>query len=129
MVLREPLRVGPLRVATAPGAVRAFRRETGWDELDGPPPASFPVIWLREKAIGEIFRAAALDGGAPVHESQRFDYEIPLETGRTYELMVVLRREDEPSRLIVEGEISDLDGRRVGSLVSVMRLVDLGAAS
>jgi hypothetical protein len=64
-----------------------------------------------------------------VHESQGFDYDKPLETGRSYDLMVVLRREEAPARLIVEGEISDLDGRRVGSLVSVMRLVDLGAAS
>ena len=45
-----------------------------------PPPASFPVVWMRLPEIGEPIRAAAQEVGLPVHEAQHFDYARPLET-------------------------------------------------
>jgi hypothetical protein len=117
-------RAGPLRVTTSLEAIRAFRRETGWADLDGPPPAAFPVVWMRMPEIGEPIRAAAQEVGLPVHEAQHFDYERPLETGRDYDLMLELRRESEPMRLIATAEVFDLDGALVARIVSTLRLID-----
>ncbi len=117
-------RAGPLRVAASPEDVRAFRRETGWSEADGPPPASFPVVWMRMKEIGEPIRAAAQAVGLPVHEAQNFDYARPLATGEDYDLMLELRRQSDPARLIATAEIFDLAGVFVARVVSTMRLID-----
>ena len=117
-------RAGPLRVTASPEAIRAFRRETGWAELDGPPPASFPVVWMRMPEIGDPIRAAAQEVGLPVHESQHFDYARPLEAGRDYELMLEMRREAEPMRLIATAEVFELDGAFVARIVSTLRLID-----
>jgi hypothetical protein len=117
-------RAGPLRVSISPEAVRRFRRETGWGEADGPPPASFPVVWMRLPEIGGPIRAAAEEIGLPVHEAQHFDYARPLETGRDYDLMLELRREADPARLIATAEVFDLDGVFVARIVSILRLID-----
>jgi hypothetical protein len=117
-------RAGPLRVAASPEAIRAFRRETGWAEADGPPPASFPVVWMRLPEIGEPIRAAAEEIGVPVHEAQQFDYVRPLEAGRAYQLMLEMRRESEPLRLVATAEVFDLDGAPVARIVSTLRLID-----
>jgi hypothetical protein len=117
-------RAGPLRVAASPEAVRLFRGQTGWRELDGPPPASFPVVWMRLPEIGDPIRAAAQQVGLPVHEAQHFDYARPLETGRDYDLMLELRRENDPARLIATAEVFDLDGGFVARIVSILRLID-----
>lgn len=117
-------RAGPLRVATPAEAVRAFRRETGWANEDGPPPASYPVVWMRLPEIGEPIRAAAQEVGMPVHEAQHFDYLRPLETGASYDLMLELRRELEPPRLIATAEVFDLAGVLVARVVSTLRLID-----
>jgi hypothetical protein len=117
-------RAGPLRVSVSPEAVRLFRRETGWGEADGPPPASFPVVWMRLPEIGGPIRAAAEEIGLPVHEAQHFDYARPLETGRDYDLMLELRRETGPARLIATAEVFDLDGVFVARVASTLRLID-----
>lgn len=122
-------RAGPLRVVTSPEAVRAFRRETGWTDEDGPPPASFPVVWMRLPEIGEPIRAAAQDVGLPVHEAQHFDYVRPLETGASYDLMLELRREKVPPRLIATAEVFDLSGDFVARVSSTLRLIDPAAAA
>jgi hypothetical protein len=117
-------RAGPLRVTTSLEAVRRFRSETGWGEADGPPPASFPVVWMRLPEIGEPIRAAAQKIGLPVHEAQHFDYQRPLATGRDYNLMLELRGERDPARLIATAEVFELDGTFVARIVSTLRLID-----
>lgn len=117
-------RAGPLRVSASPEAVAAFRRETGWREVEGPPPASFPVVWMRLPEIGEPIRKAAEEIGLPVHEAQQFDYARPLVTGRVYELWLEMRREVDPLRLIATAEVFDLDGGFVARIVSTLRLID-----
>jgi hypothetical protein len=121
-------RAGPLRVSAAPEAIRAFRRETGWSDAEErdllPPPASFPVVWMRLPEIGEPIRAAAAEIGLPVHEAQTFAYERPLESGRDYDLMLELRRENAPARLIATAAVFDLDGAFVARIVSTLRLID-----
>jgi len=117
-------RAGPLRVSASIDAIRAFRRRTGWDEADGPPPAAFPVVWMRLPEIGDPIRIAAQEVGLPVHEAQHFDYVRPLEAGRDYDLMLELRRENQPARLIATAEVFDLDGVCVARIVSTLRLID-----
>ncbi|MCI4679736.1 hypothetical protein K9U39_19155 [Rhodoblastus acidophilus] len=117
-------RAGPLRVFTPAEAVRAFRRETGWRDENGPPPASFPVVWMRLPEIGEPIRAAAQEVGLPVHEAQHFDYVRPLETDASYDLMLELRRESDPMRLIATAEVFDLSGAFVARVISTLRLID-----
>ncbi len=117
-------RAGPLRVSASPDAIRAFRRQTGWGEADGPPPAAFPVVWMRLPEIGDPIRAAAQEVGLPVHEAQQFEYARPLETGRDYDLMLELRRENQPARLIATAEVFDLDGVFVARIISTLRLID-----
>ncbi len=122
-------RAGPLRVATPAEAVRAFRRETGWRDEDGPPPASFPVVWMRQPEIGEPIRAAAQEVGLPVHEAQQFDYVRPLEIDASYDLMLEMRRQSDPMRLIATAEIFDLSGAFVARVVSTLRLIDPATVS
>jgi hypothetical protein len=122
-------RAGPLRVATPAEAVRAFRRETGWRDEDGPPPASFPVVWMRQPEIGEPIRAAAQEVGLPVHEAQQFDYVRPLEIDASYDLMLEMRRQSDPMRLIATAEIFDLSGVFVARVVSTLRLIDPATVS
>lgn len=122
-------RAGPIRVSAPAEVVRAFRRETGWREEDGPPPASFPVVWMRQPEIGEPIRAAAQEIGLPVHEAQHFEYERPLETGRSYDLMLEMRRQSDPMRLIATATIFDLSGAFVARVVSTLRLIDPATVS
>ncbi len=122
-------RAGPLRVCAQADVVRAFRRETGWRDEDGPPPASFPVVWMRLPEIGEPIRAAAQEIGLPVHEAQHFDYARPLETGRCYDLLLEMRRQSDPMRLIATAEIFDLSGAFVARVTSTLRLIDPATVS
>ena len=124
-------RAGPLRVSASPEAIRAFRRQTGWGEAEEldllPPPAAFPVVWMRLPEIGDPISAAAQEVGLPVHEAQHFEYVQPLEAGRDYDLMLELRRENQPARLIATAEVFDLDGVFVARIVSTLRLIDPNA--
>jgi hypothetical protein len=120
-------RAGPLRVWTARESVRAFRRETGWREENGVVPLSFPVVWMKIPEIGEPIRAAAQETGLPVHEAQQFDYLEPLQLDTAYDLMLELRREADPPRLVASAEIHTTDGVLVGRVVSTLRLIDPSA--
>jgi hypothetical protein len=117
-------RAGPLRVSVSPEAVRRFRHETGWGEAEGPPPASFPVVWMRLPEIGGPIRAAAEEIGLPVHEAQHFDNARLMVTPADKELRSVLRREADPARLIATAEVFDLDGVFVARVASILRLID-----
>jgi hypothetical protein len=79
---------------------------------------------MRMPEIGEPIRAAAEEVGLPVHEAQHFDYVRPLETGASYDLMLELRRENDPARLVATAEIFDLSGVYVARVVSTLRLID-----
>ena len=107
-------RAGPVRVTTNKEVVRAFRRETGWREEVGAVPLSFPVVWMKSPEIGNSIRDAAQEVGAPVHEAQEFYYNEPLQIDEVYDLMLELRREMNPQRLIAIAEISGADGKSVG---------------
>jgi len=116
-------RAGPVRVTTAVESVRAFRRETGWRDEDDTVPLSFPVVWMKSPEIGEPVRAAAQAIGLPVHEAQMFEYAQLLEIDRTYDLMLELRREGDPPRLVASAQIFTPDGTNVGIVVTTLRLI------
>ena len=119
--------MGPLRATASPDVVAAFRLATGWRDADGPPPASFPVIVMNLPEIGGAVRAAAEEVGLPVHEAQHFEYVRPIRLGESYDLMLEFRREQEPARLIVKADVFDIEGARVGRIVSTLRLIDPAA--
>ncbi len=79
---------------------------------------------MRLPEFGDPIRAAAQEVGLPVHEAQQFEYVRPLEAGRDYDLMLELRRENQPARLIATAEVFDLDGVFVARVVSTLRLID-----
>lgn len=116
-------RFSPIFVTASPEAVREFRRETGWQAAEGPPPASFPAVWLREPAIREKIRSMAGGFGVPVHESQHFVYAQPLQTGETYALTLEARREAEPPRLSIAAEVRETQGALIAEVFLVLRLV------
>jgi hypothetical protein len=120
-------RAGPVRVTTSRETVRAFRREAGWRAEDGAVPLSFPVVWMKIPEIGGAISDAAREVGAPVHESQEFQYKECLQIDEVYDLMLELRRETEPQRLIATAEILAEDGRSVGTVVTTIRLVSAEA--
>lgn len=110
-----------LRVAVEAEAVRGFRRTAGWAG-DGPPPAAFPALWLREPALNNFLRAATPPGLVPVHEAQKFCYVRPLEIGADYDVTVELARENTPERLIATARIFAVDGAAVGEMIVTLRL-------
>lgn len=101
------LRLGPIPVRASVKEVAAFRRETGAPESANLP-FTYPVRWLTHPNIRAAGAALIdMDGWVPIHESQSFDYECPLDLDVDYQMMVELTRELEPSRLILRAEIGD----------------------
>lgn len=117
------LRSGPVRVTTARDAVREFRRETGWRHDDGDVPLSFPVVWMKSPEIQEPILLAAQEVGLPVHESQEFHYAEPLLVDAAYDLMLELKCESEPARLVATAQIFTPEGKSIGRIVSILRLI------
>jgi hypothetical protein len=120
-------RFGPILVTVSPEAVLEFRRETGWASAEGPPPASFPVVWLQEPAIRQKIRSMTEGFGLPVHVAQQFVYAQPLQTGQTYMLTLDATREADPLRLSIAGEIREPEGALVAEVFSVLRLAQAPA--
>jgi len=103
-------RVGPLTVRAGAAEVDAFRRATFEAPSEKGVPFSFPVRWFTHPMI----RAAGAELGdstpwVPIHESQSFDYERPLEIDVDYRMMIDITRESEPARLILRAEITGME--------------------
>lgn len=120
--------LGPIRVRVEKDRVAAFCRETGFEErADGVVPVCFPSVWLSLPEVhGAILRQFTGGDVVPLHESQSFDCRLPLRSGESYDLMVILRREKTPSRLVVDGEVSTLEGSLCVRAQTGLRLVTRG---
>jgi hypothetical protein len=124
MMAEPALELAPMRVAVDAGRAAAYARETGGAGAPDAAPLSYPAIWLTAPAIHDaIERICAEAQSVPVHEQQRFFYEAPLLAGAAYDLRVVLRREDKPARLVIEGRVETPAGALVGRVETRLRLV------
>ncbi len=102
--------VGPLAVRASVAEVEAFRDATFDGARDKAVPFTFPVRWFAHPMI----RAAGAELGGtepwvPIHESQSFDYDRPLQVEIDYRMMVEIIREIEPARLILRAEIGGME--------------------
>jgi hypothetical protein len=116
--------LGTFVVRAGAAEAAAFAREAGSDERAVP--FTFPVRWLARPD----FQAAAAemignDRWVPIHESQSFDYRAPLAVDTDYEMTVAMKREIEPSRVILLAGIGAAGEAPRLSMEMVLRIVPL----
>jgi hypothetical protein len=112
------------RVVVDAARAAAYARETGLPPRPDTAPLAYPAIWLTEPQIYDAVQRICLESDCvPVHEQQRFFYDAPLRAGQTYDLEVAMRREPTPPRLHIEARIQTPDGRAVGRVETILRLV------
>jgi hypothetical protein len=116
--------LGPFLVRTDPAAVTAFARETGApaDRV----PFTFPVRWLARPEL----QAAAVEiigdvNWVPIHESQSFDYHAPLSLNMDYEMSVTMKRELEPSRIVVFAHVGPSGDAIHVRMEMILRIIPL----
>ena len=124
MTVESPLELPVLRVRIDAARAAEFAREAGFDVNHGAAPLSYPALWLAtptiHAAIAELCERA---DSVPVHESQLFSYELRLHFDLDYDLLVKLRREEKPPRLVVEASLATPGGAPVGRFETKLRLV------
>ena len=114
----------PMEVAVDAGLAASFARETGVRLEGDAAPIAYPAVWLAQPRLRDrVAQICAEADALPVHESQRFAYAAPLRQGVRYLLAIAARREAEPSRLVLDATLSDLQGAAVGRIETVLRLV------
>ncbi len=120
--------LGPLRVRVDPARAAEFAREIGFASSSDKAPLSYPAVWLSEPQIrAAIERLCAEADSLPLHESQRFAYDAPLQVGVDYDLLVSIRREENPPRLAIEARLATLDDAPVGRIETLLRLAPRSA--
>jgi hypothetical protein len=126
------IRLGPIRVSTDPDSVARYRREIGFDESCGNvAPAAYPIVWLSCAEIAAAIREELRGGeeALPVHESQSFRYFEPLRVGEAYDLTVLMRRESEPARIVLNATVTTLSGEARAHSETVLRIVSRAAST
>lgn len=119
--------VGPLTVRADAAEIEAFRREALGAAGGAPVPFTFPVRWFTHPEIrsASFAELASLEPWVPIHESQSFDYERPLEPDTDYRMTVEITREHDPARLILRAEIGAASGAdiclRVEMILRIIR--------
>ena len=122
--------VGPLTVQASAAEVEAFRGATFDGARDKAIPFTFPVRWLAHPMI----RAAGAELGGtepwvPIHESQSFDYDRPLQVDIDYRMTVEIIRETQPARLILHAEIGGMEnGAACLRLEMILRIIPTPSA-
>jgi|SRR5579863_1537873 len=118
--------LGPFSVRAAAAEVAVFARET---EAPGDRvPVTFPIRWLARPDL----QAAAIDmiGDAhwvPIHESQSFDYHAPLALETDYAMDVTMKREEEPSRIVVVAQVGAAGEPPRLDMEMILRIIPLPA--
>ena len=114
----------PMEVVVDADLAGNFARETGVNLEGNAAPIAYPALWLAQPRLRDrVAQICAEADALPVHESQRFSYAAPLRQGVRYFLAIAARREAEPSRLVLDATLSDLQGEAVGRVETVLRLV------
>jgi hypothetical protein len=116
--------LGTFAVHAAAAEVAAFRRETGAGGQGVP--FTFPVRWLARADFQAV--AVEMIGDAnwvPIHESQSFDYQAPLAADTDYEMTVIMKRETEPSRIVLVAGIGVPGGTSHLTMEMILRIIPL----
>ena len=115
--------IGTFEVSAQAAEVAAFRRAARLDDTCETLPFTYPIRWMARPDIRAALTALVPEADlVPFHESQTFDYAVPLEVGVAYWLTVAARRERVPERLFVDGRISAADGTVLATIETVLRL-------
>lgn len=118
------LEIGTFAVRGTSAEAELFRAATGLPGGGATLPLSFPMRWLAAREIRVALTALVGHGDVVlVHESQSFSYAGPLQVDQSYELRLSMRRERAPDRLILDGAITDADGRDCAQVETILRLV------
>lgn len=118
--------LGPFAVRAATAEAAAFAHETGGN--DGAVPFTFPVRWLARPEFQAV--ATELIGNdrwVPIHESQSFDYRASLAVDTDYVMTVTMKREVEPSRIILVAQIGPAGEVPRLDMEMILRIVPLPA--
>ena len=116
--------LGTFVVCATAAEAAAFRRETGGTGQGVP--FTFPVRWLARADFQAV--AVEMIGDAnwvPIHESQSFDYQAPLASDTDYEMAVIMKRETEPSRIVLAARIGVPDEAPHLTMEMILRIMPL----
>ena len=114
--------LGPFAVRAEPAEVAAFRTVTGLPPGDTVP-ATFPMRWLAAPEVRDALLAMAAEPDlVPVHESQMFDYLVPLNAGEDYQMRLDAHRESAPERLVLTGIVTARSGAVHLRIETMLRL-------
>lgn len=116
--------LGTFTVRASAAEADAFRRETGGTGQKIP--FTFPVRWLARPD----FHAAAAEmigdnNWVPIHESQSFDYRVPLVADVDYAMTVKMQRQTEPSRIVLLADVGVSGEAPALSMEMILRIVPL----
>jgi hypothetical protein len=122
-VSAAPRPLGVFAVTASRADVEAFRTATGSRIGGDALPLTFPMRWLVNPDIRAAMATLVPEADLVlVHESQSFDYAVPLRIGAAYALTLQGRRKSDPDQLIVDGTIASRDGSTVATLETILRL-------
>ncbi len=116
--------LGTFVVRATAAEAEAFRRETGGTGQGVP--FTFPVRWLARADFHAV--AVEMIGDAnwvPIHESQSFDYRTPLAPDTDYKMAVTMKREIEPSRIVLIAQIGRPDEASYLTMEMILRIIPL----
>jgi hypothetical protein len=116
--------LGTFVVRATAAEAAAFRRETGGTGQGVP--FTFPVRWLARPDFQAV--AVEMIGDAnwvPIHESQSFDYQASLVPDTDYEMAVIMKREIEPSRIVLTAQIGAAGKAPHLTMELILRIIPL----
>jgi hypothetical protein len=116
--------LGKFAVRATAAEAEAFRRETGGTGQGVP--FTFPVRWLARPDFHAV--AVEMIGDAnwvPIHESQSFDYQASLAPDTDYEMAVIMKREIEPSRIVLTAQIGVPNRAPHLTMEMILRIIPL----
>jgi hypothetical protein len=123
-----PLHLGPFMVRAAAADAGAFARATGG--ATGHIPFTFPVRWF---ARPEVRAAAAQMMGeaawVPLHESQSFDYRMPLKSDVDYRMTIDMSREMKPARIVLRAKVVTDADEPCLTMEMILRIVSMPDAA
>lgn len=121
-----PLHLGPFMVRAEAADAEAFARATG---TTGHIPFTFPVRWFaRPEVRAAAARMMCEVAWVPLHESQSFDYRMPLESDVDYRMTIDMSREIKPARIVLRAKVVRDADEPCLTMEMVLRIVTMPGA-